>query len=100
MAFGKACADMFGPRKRLPASKMTPTGNAASAVHGAITSPKATNGRRRSMRGSASKNKPAYPPGAYGQRWLSHVVSPVGCRWDSEKVRELGVCLRCLTCLT
>ena len=53
------------------------------------------------MLGSASKINAACPPRArIGAARLSHAVSPFSSRWDSEKVRGLGVCLRCLTCLT
>ena len=52
------------------------------------------------MLGSASKSKSAFPQRVPFPAQVSHAVSRFSSRWDIEKVRGLGVCLRCLTCLT
>ena len=52
------------------------------------------------MRASGSKSKSAFEPSAHPQRRCPTLVSHFSSKWDNEKVRGLGVCLRCLTCLT
>ena len=43
------------------------------------------------MRGSASRSKSAFQPAArIRAARLSHVVSPVRSRWDSEKCARIG----------
>ena len=72
VAFGKACAEMFGPRTRLPVTNVL--GVATVIALGAITCPTATHGRTRWMLGSASNTKAGKPPAPRPVR-LSHIVS-------------------------
>ena len=71
--FGKACAEMFGPRKRLKAAR---TKVPMRAGRGVMTCLMVTSGRKNSMRGlgSRSKNRHTWPTIVAGRvSHLSHL---------------------------
>jgi hypothetical protein len=98
--FGKACGEMFGPRKRLPA-KQNPTGKATRRPWGYHV----PNGKKWQEKVDARLGIQKYR--RHGRSWrplrsrgASHPVSRAARRWDSENARKMGTCLTCPTCLT